>query len=71
VCEITVPEWKEVPGSICILPKAVPVTQLTSKSSRALAPLLLFIESTPSDDCFGYDLNVYPFICMAPLFLSV
>jgi hypothetical protein len=71
VCQITVPGWKEVPGSICIFPKAVPVTQLTSESSRALVPLFLLIELTPSDDCFGYDLSFYPFVCMTSLFSSV
>jgi hypothetical protein len=43
VCEITYPGWKDIPGSICVLPKAVPITQMISK---LLCPLLsLFLAS--------------------------
>jgi hypothetical protein len=31
VCEITQPGWKQVPESICVLPRAVPITQVISK----------------------------------------
>lgn len=40
VCEITAPGWKDVPGSICVLSEAVPVTQMISKSSCSLVPRL-------------------------------
>ncbi|KAF9645862.1 hypothetical protein BDM02DRAFT_3119545 [Thelephora ganbajun] len=30
VCEITYPGWKQIPGSICILPQAVPITQVVT-----------------------------------------
>jgi hypothetical protein len=72
VCEITAPGWKDVPGSICVLSEAVPVTQMISKSSRFLVPLPVFIESTPSDDYLGRYLGFYPLARMAnPLSLSV
>ena len=33
VCEITHPGWKQIPGSICVLPEVVPITQVVSKLS--------------------------------------
>ena len=33
VCEIMRPGWKNVPGSICVLTKAVPITQMASELS--------------------------------------
>jgi len=44
VCEITQPGWKQVPGSICILPRAVPIAQIISG-------LLPFV--TPSSVCLS------------------
>lgn len=44
MCEITYPAWKNVPGSICILPEAVPITQIISKLPRPLVPLSVFIK---------------------------
>lgn len=38
VCEITFPGWKDVPGSICVLPVAVPITQIISGLSCSLVP---------------------------------
>lgn len=36
VCEITQPGWKQVPESICVLPRAVPIAQIISKLSPFL-----------------------------------
>ncbi|KAF9647420.1 hypothetical protein BDM02DRAFT_2702970 [Thelephora ganbajun] len=45
VCEITYPGWKKIPGSICILPQAVPIAQvITTVISDAIlitAPLMV------------------------------
>jgi len=38
VCEITQPGWKQVPGSICILPRAVPISQIISELSPFIIP---------------------------------
>ena len=32
VCELTYTGWKQIPGSICVLPEVVPITQVVSKS---------------------------------------
>ena len=60
VCEITCPEWKEIPGSICVLPKAVPITQMTSKSLCLPRFLFAFIDPVPSDPYFGWHSGYYP-----------
>ena len=31
VCELAHTEWKQTPGSMCVLPKVVPITQVVSK----------------------------------------
>jgi len=45
VCEITRPEWKNIPGSICVLPEAVPITQMittiTSDGILIFTPLMI------------------------------
>lgn len=32
VCEVVHTEWKEIPGSICLLPRFVPISLVISKS---------------------------------------
>ena len=38
MCEITQPGWKQVPGSICILPRAVPIAQIISELPPFVIP---------------------------------
>ena len=58
VCELTYTGWKEIPGSICLVPRVVPISLVVSK----LPPFpctsgCLFIDLILSDDRFGCRLD--------------
>jgi len=36
VCEVIYTGWKQIPGSVCILPRFVPISLVVSKLSRSL-----------------------------------
>lgn len=59
ICQYTRTGWKNVPGSICIFPKVVPITQLIGES-RIIPRLSLFIESVPSYHHLGRYFGRYP-----------
>lgn len=60
ICELTCPQWKDIPGSICILPEAVPITQIISMPPRFLVSFSVLIESTPSNGHFRWHLGFHP-----------
>ena len=39
VCELSYAQWKQIPGSVCVLPKVVPISQVVSKPPPPLVPL--------------------------------
>ena len=39
VCELSYAGWKHTPGSVCVLPEVVPISQVVSKSPPSLALL--------------------------------
>ena len=59
ICQYTRTGWKNVPGTICIFPKVVPITQLIGES-RIIPRLSLFIESIPSYRHLGRYFGCYP-----------
>ena len=60
VCEVIYTGWKQVPGSVCILPRFVPISLVVSKLPRSivLPPVCrLFIGLILSDDHIGRHLG--------------
>ena len=58
VCEITYPGWKQIPGSVCVFPRSVPITLVVSKFPPSLAPPPhLFTGFVLSDGHLGYNLD--------------
>ena len=39
VCELTYTGWKEIPGSICLVPRVVPISLVVSELSISFVPL--------------------------------
>jgi len=39
VCELSYAGWKHIPGSVCVLPEVVPISQVVSKPPSSFAPL--------------------------------
>ena len=55
-CEITRPGWKQIPGSICIFPRSVPIALMISKLPPC-ASVYLFLSAVFSNGHFGFYLS--------------
>ena len=68
VCEITYSGWKQIPGSICLVPPVVPISLVVSKSPSLTLLPLPFLQVL-SHGYFGFCLACCPFDGRA-IFLS-
>jgi len=68
VCEMVYTGWKQIPGSVCILPRFIPISLVVSKLPSSLVLLSvsrLFIGLILSDSHIGCHLGRYPLDGMA------
>jgi len=47
VCELSSAGWKQIPGSVCILPKVVPISQVVSEPSPSFVTLPVYSSARP------------------------